>query len=56
MLGNALGPVLAGSIYYLTGSYNLAFGIIAGTYLLGGAIMAFAAKPAAPVGERTQLA
>lgn len=48
MFGNAVGPLLSGIIYDLTGFYTTAFAIIAATYLAGGAFTLFAARPVPP--------
>ena len=45
---NAVGPVLAGAAYDLTGSYLAAFVPLTGAYLLAAAALALARKPAPP--------
>jgi len=44
LISTAGGPLFAGYIYDVTGSYNIAFSLFAGTYLLG-ALMILTAKP-----------
>jgi cyanate permease len=45
MIGEAIGPVLAGGIFDATGTYSLAFAILAATSIIGLACAIFARSP-----------